>query len=93
MADKIFLEFVDTVPLEGNEQLTFELQRWLTTLADTINSSFQQLQDSINNLAAPQFTTAQITALAAHAPNGALFYDTDTDQLKAKVNGIVVVLV
>lgn len=92
MADQIFLEFIDTVPLQGNEQLTFELQRWLTTLADTINSSFQQLQDAINNLSVPQFTTAQITALTVDASNGALFYDTDTNELKAKVNGTIVVL-
>lgn len=83
------LQRVDSVPLPGND-LTNELNQWLTTLVDTLNTTFQQIEDA---LIAPSYTTAQITALAVTAPNGSFWYDTDTNQIKAKSNGVVVVVV
>ena len=89
----LFLDRIDAAPMQGNEQFTFELQRWFSTLVDTMNTSLEVIQNQFNGLAAPQYTTAQITTLALSAPNGALWYDTDTNNIKAKVNGSVVVVV
>ncbi len=84
---------IDAVPLQS-QQFTPEFERWLANLVDSINETIQQLEDLFNNgLTAPSKTTAEITALAATMPNGTLWYDTDTNQIKAKSNGIVVVVV
>lgn len=55
----------------------------------------QQLEDYINLPYAPSYTTAEINTIAAltTTQNGTFFYDTDTNQLKAKVNGLPVVIV
>ena len=93
------LDFIDSVPVQGNEQiLTFELIRWLSTLADTLNSTIQQVQDALNavsqyGLTAPSFTTTEITALSASAPNGTMWYNTTTNHLVALINGSVVTVV
>lgn len=34
----LFLERIDSVPLQGNEDLTLEIQRWMVTLVDTLNT-------------------------------------------------------
>ena len=88
----IFLDRIDAVPL-GYDDLSFELDSWLSLVPDTLNENFQEIELAFNNLAAPQYTTLEITTLAVDAPNGALWYDTTTNQLKAKVNGVVVVIV
>lgn len=94
MTDEVFLERIDGVPIHGNEQLTFELQRWLTTLVDTLNSTIEEIQGYVQfGLTAPSYTTAQITDLAVNAPNGSMWYDIDSDNLKAKINGIVTIIV
>ncbi len=80
---------IDSVPLTGNN-FTNEMNQWLTTLVDTLNSTLQQIEDE---LIAPSYTTAQITVLAVTAPNGSFWYDTDTNQIKALSNGVVVVVV
>lgn len=87
----IFLERVNSYTAAASE-FTFEYSSWLATLIDTLNTTIQIIQDTLNQTSAPQFTTAQITTLALTSPNGTLWYDTTTNQLKAKVNGVVVVL-
>lgn len=91
----IFLERVNAAPL-SNSNFTFEFNSWVSILVDTLNETIATIQDEINRydngLYAPQFTTAQITTLALTAPNGTMWYDTTTNQLKAKVNGVVVVI-
>ncbi len=62
-------------------------------MIDTLNEALATIQDELNQTVAPSFTPAQITTLALTAPNGSLWYDTTTNQLKAKVNGVVVVIV
>lgn len=53
----------------------------------------QTLRDNlVNSINSPQFTTAEITTLAPDLPNGAILYDTTTNQLKGKVNGSIVVI-
>lgn len=81
---QLILEFVDAVPIQGNEKsLTFELQRWLATLVDSLNSTLQLLQNVLNSnvfnaLVAPAYTTAQIITLSATAVNGSMWYCTDS---------------
>lgn len=91
----VFLERVNSAPL-SNSGFTFEFNSWVSILVDTLNEVIANIQDEINRydngLYAPQFTTAQITTLAATAANGTMWYDTTTNQLKAKVNGVVVVI-
>lgn len=38
------LQRVDAVPLQGNEGFTFEFQRWLSTLVDTLNTTLEEIE-------------------------------------------------
>lgn len=91
-----FLERINAVPIE-NENIDMQFHFWLVNLVDTMNESLDILERNINvynnGLIAPSFTTTEITTLAVSAANGTMWYDTDTNQLKAKVNGAVVVIV
>ena len=58
---------------------------------DNLNRVFQGgLSD--NGWTLPQVTTANIALVAPNMPNGTLWYDSDLDQIKAKVAGVVVVI-
>ncbi len=87
----IFLQRVDSAPLQGTDFPVF-FQQWLAVLVDTLNEIIKTTQGAINVNVAPSFTTVQITTLATTASNGTFWYDTTTNQLKAKVNGVVVVI-
>ena len=82
------LDRVDSVPIAADE-FSEQFTSWLIGLVDSFNINVQSLED---HLFAPQYTTTEITALAISDPNGAIYYDTTTNQLKAKVNGVVVVI-
>lgn len=88
----IILERIDSVPLRADD-FSPEFFAWLSVLSDALNSVIQQIQDFINLPYAPSLTTAEITALSATVPNGTFFYDTDTNQIKAKSNNVIVVIV
>lgn len=45
----LFLERIDGVPLAGNDQLTFEIQRWMTTLVDTLNTILETIEPLLIN--------------------------------------------
>lgn len=51
----------------------------------------QSLQDSIsdNGFAVPNQPTSTIVNLAAEMPKGTLWYDSDTNQLKAQIDGVI----
>lgn len=85
------LDRIDAVPLAA-DNFSVEYRAWVAVLVDSLNSVINTVENALNNLAAPQFTTAEIAALVSDAPNGALFYDTTLNQLQAKVNGVLVVL-
>lgn len=88
----IYLETINSVPLSSDE-FSQDFESWLSSLVDTLNENIVTIEDSINGTArANHYTTAEITALAPTVPNGTFFYDTDTNQLKAKVNSVVVVI-
>ena len=84
---------VDSAPIR-DEDFSPELSRWFPSVVDSVNESFQLLEDTVNTFAAPQYTTVQITAfgLDPNVPNGSIFYDTTSNQLKAKVNNAIQVL-
>ena len=54
----------------------------------------QALQDNLsgNGWQTPQQSTANITTVEPDMQNGTLWYDTDTDELKVKIAGIVKVV-
>jgi hypothetical protein len=91
----VFLDRVNSVPSPG-DGFSFEFNSWLSVLVDTLNETLSLIQNELNRydngLYAPQFTTAQITTLSATAADGTMWYDTTTNELKAKVNGVVVVI-
>lgn len=94
MTEEVFLERIDGVPIHGNESLTFELQRWLTTLVDTLNSTIEEIQGYVQfGLTAPSYTDDQIADLAVNAPNGSMWYSTTINHIVAKVNGVVVTVI
>src|SRR5262245_35589546 len=46
----LFLERIDGVPLSGNDQLTFEIQRWMITLVDTLNTVIERLETLVSDV-------------------------------------------
>ncbi len=40
----LFLERIDGVPLAGNDDLTFEIQRWMVLLVDTLNTILETIE-------------------------------------------------
>jgi len=81
------LERVNNVPLYSTSTLDADFQRWLITLVDSLNTMIQQTNDALDNLTAPSFTQAEITAMAATLPNGILLYDTTNDVYVGRENG------
>jgi hypothetical protein len=58
---------------------------------DELNQALQGgLSD--NGWELPNQTTANITQIAPDKPNGTIWYDSDTNQLKAIINGAVTVI-
>jgi hypothetical protein len=60
---------------------------------------FQQAQDNLSNdgLVVPSLPTSTINYIASPSnqnskPNGTLWYDSETNQLKVKINGLVKVV-
>lgn len=75
---------IDGCPLQ-EDKLSFALISWLAVLADTLNSTFDLIEQNINTLntyasaegfAVPKLTAAQIIDLGVTPPNGWLCYDT-----------------
>jgi hypothetical protein len=54
----------------------------------------QSLQDGISNngYEIPNQSTANISDLSAIKPNGTMWYDKDTNELKVSINGVVKVI-
>ena len=91
----VFLDRIDSAPI-NNDEFSFDFNSWVSVMIDTLNEDIQLIQNTLNGindgLIAPSFTTAQIAALALTAVNGTMWYDINTNQLKAKINGVVVVV-
>ena len=93
----IFLDRVDSVPLEDDE-FSFSFNSWVSVLADTLNESLETIQNTLNGfsdgLIAPSKTAVEITALAGSAADGTIWYCTDhvPPCLVAKINGALVQL-
>jgi hypothetical protein len=92
----VFLDRIDSAPI-NNDEFSFDFNSWLSVMIDTLNEDILLIQNSLNGfndgLIAPSFTTAQIAILALTAVNGTMWYNTDTNHLVAKINGVVVVVV
>lgn len=70
-----------------------DLPIYLPEQDETIYKSLlsQYLQDNVsqNGLVSPTRTTSDITGLNDSMPDGTLWYDVDTDELKVRINGTV----
>jgi hypothetical protein len=53
----INLERINNVPIYGGDQLSPDLQRWLLTLVDSLNTSILEIETQLNDL------DARVTAL------------------------------
>lgn len=88
----IILDRIDAVPLNSDD-FSFEFKAWISVLSDSLNAIIQQLEDFINLLSAPEYTSAQITTLNAATPslpNGIILYDTDLNVYVGKEAGVLV---
>jgi hypothetical protein len=85
----VFLDRVNAVPLGGLD-FTPEFVQWLTILADSLNEVLGDIEDLFNVLPAPQYTAAEISALAADLPDGVIVYDTTANVYVGKENGTLV---
>lgn len=92
LEQKKFGAHAEMEPHQKEDHFSPEFQTWVSNLIDTLNTNLTKLQTEVNQVIAPSYTTAEITTLAASSPNGTLWYDTTTNELKAKVNNVVVVL-
>lgn len=79
----IFLERLDSLLPDAT------LENWLSIAIDTLNENWRTLEDQINQPVLPAHTSAEIISLAASAPDGALWYCTDSapPTIVAKING------
>ncbi len=68
----------------------FEFSSWISVLIDTLNEDLNKLENAINNLAAPSFTAAQITAMTPTVQNGQIFYDTTNNEYVGVQAGVLV---
>lgn len=91
----LFLDKIDSAPL-ADDNFSFSFNSWVSNTVDALNETILDIQNQFNGisqgLVPPQLTTAQITVLSVNATNGTIWYDTTTNQLKAKINGVVVVI-
>lgn len=85
----LFLDKVDAAPL-SNSNFPFDFNQWVAVLVDTLNEVIQDVQDSLNILNAPSYTSAQITTLNPTLLDGVILYDTDLDVYVGKANGALV---
>lgn len=80
--------FINVQFVQGDGYLTPAMQLY----NDELNQALQNgLSD--NGWTVPQLTTTQITQIATSMPNGTLWYDSTTNQLKGKINGVVTLIV
>lgn len=73
----IVLDKVDTVPVMNVDFPTIFMQ-WLAVLVDTLNQDIQNIQDGLNILYAPSYTSAEIADLTLQ--NGVFLYDSTLDE-------------
>lgn len=80
--------FINVKYVQNDGYLTSEMQLY----QDELN---QALQNGLSNngWTVPQLKTTEITQIAPSMPNGTLWYDTDTNQLKGKINNVVTLIV
>lgn len=87
----IFVHRVDSVPLQ-NTNFPFELNQWLVNLVNSLNTSFEQVQEALNLLTAQSYTAAQLadTDFTDTLSNGIILYDSTNNVYVGKQNGVLV---
>lgn len=94
----LHLTKIDSCPLQ-EDQLSFALKSWMSVLTDTLNSTISSIETALNGLSqygltVPSLTTSEINDISSSAPNGTLWYCTDSSPpvIVAKVNDVLVSL-
>lgn len=79
--------FINQKWIEENGYLTSPVEMYNDELNQTMQNGL-----SDNGWTLPQLTTVQITKISTSMPNGTLWYDKTTDQIKALIAGVVTVI-
>lgn len=88
----VFLERIDSAPVFA-EELPEDFVFWLTVFIDSINQTIDSIENIFNGqndgLIAPQKLSAEIATLSLTAPDGTMWYATDSapPNLVIKING------
>lgn len=72
--------------------IPFYFQGQDRVIYDTQLNQSLQAGVSDNGYVMPSQSTSSITTLSGQMPNGTIWYDSDTNQLKARINGAVLVI-
>jgi hypothetical protein len=86
----IELERINNVPLYGSSTLDSDLQRWLLTTVDSLNTLIDQLEFELNKLNVPILTATEINNLSSLVSDGILVYDSTNHVYVGKENGSLV---
>lgn len=70
-------------------QLPIYIEERDEKLYNTLLNQYLQSNISQNGLVSPTNTTADITTLSSSMPDGTLWYDNDTNELKVRISGTV----
>ncbi len=93
----IFLDRIDAVPL-GDDDFSFEVNSWMSIIADTLNENFQDIETILNGeglaTQVSRKTTAEITAAISMNADpvlevGAIWFDKTVGKLKVLVTAAV----
>lgn len=88
----MYFERIDSVPLQS-DSFSQDFESWLSVTVDSLNETLKNLQSFTEaSPVAKHYTSVEIINLLPVVPNGYFFYDTDTNELKAKVNDAIVVI-
>jgi hypothetical protein len=86
----VFLDRVNSVPLDST-QFGREIESWLQTLVDTINSTFELIETNLNLNLSQSMTAAQIAALdLSTLPDGFILYDSTNNVYVGKASGALI---
>lgn len=80
-------KFVQDKVIGADGRLTPSWHQLFSQLLNEMNTNV-----SNNGFVVPSRTNDDINAMAVNVPNGTILYDSDTNELKAKVNGVFVVI-
>jgi hypothetical protein len=87
----IFLDRIDAAPILEDD-FSFAFRAWCGVLVDSINEVINDVQNALNLLQAPQYTTTQINAMfsAGDLVDGVFLYDNVLNVYVGQISGALV---